>query len=140
MTITPYNGTYDGNEHSSVANISGEISGATISYSTDNSTWNSEVPKYTEVGTYTIYVKVQNNEDETIFETQQMVVTIKEYEPGDINKSGEVDVIDLQMLYNHVTENSVITDEEQLKLANINNDSYIDVLDLQALFNIIASS
>ena len=58
---------------------------------------------------------------------------------GDISGDEEVDVIDLQMFYNHFA-NIKRLNAKQTQRADINEDGNINVLDLQALFNIIANS
>ena len=83
----------------------------------------------------TVIVTGQGN----YFGTVEKTYTIN-YLLGDIDADGDVDVIDLQILYNHVAEVLLITDEGQRRRANIKNDSYIDVLDLKALYNIIVES
>lgn len=48
---------YDGNPHS-LNPPNGTPDGATIQYSTDGVNWTDEVPEFTEIGDYTVYVKV----------------------------------------------------------------------------------
>ena len=98
----------------------------TVSYSETNPT---------DAGEYTVTVEGKGNYTGTVEKTYTI-----NYLLGDIDADGDVDVIDLQMLYNHVAEISLITDEGQLKRANIVTDGKVDVLDLQALYNIIVES
>ena len=59
MTVdaTGYSGTYDGTAHDGVTSVTPSESDATITYSTDGTTYSSTMPQYTNAGTYTMYVK-----------------------------------------------------------------------------------
>jgi len=55
-TITPYNGEYDGKEHSITI---GNYTGGKIQYSTDDgATWQDDMPKRIEVGSTKVYIRV----------------------------------------------------------------------------------
>ncbi|MGI5831150.1 MAG: YDG domain-containing protein [Thermoguttaceae bacterium] len=56
LTITDYNGSYDGDAHS--ISIDGVLEGDTILYSTDGTTYQESPLSYTDVGSYTVYVSV----------------------------------------------------------------------------------
>ena len=58
-SITGYEGQYDGNPHSISVNVSKPASGYTITYSTDGTNYSSTNPSYQEIGTYTVYFKIQ---------------------------------------------------------------------------------
>lgn len=47
--------TYDGKEHS--ITVTGELSGGTVEYSLDNTSWSSTLPKFTDAGVYPIHYK-----------------------------------------------------------------------------------
>lgn len=54
---------------------------------------------------------------------------------GDINGDGKVNSIDKKILYNHINEISVITDEYQLEVANVNGDAKINSVDKKLIYN-----
>ncbi len=87
-TASGYEGTYDGNEHSITVNV-GDLEGATITYSVDtgdNKTYSATKPTYTDVGTYTVYYKIEKDNYETI--TGSMTVKITDANsPSDGNHS-----------------------------------------------------
>ena len=70
VTANEYTGTYDGNAHS----ISVISEGNTITYSTDNLTFNSTKPEYKNVGTYTVYYKVTKPGYKTVTGSKQVVI------------------------------------------------------------------
>ena len=53
VTATGYSGTYDGKDHS----ITVTAEGATVTYSTNGTDYESIIPTYTNAGTYTVYYK-----------------------------------------------------------------------------------
>ena len=57
LSLTGFSGTYDGYSHG--VSLSGTQSGDVVLYSTNNSTWSSAAPTLTNVGSKTVYVKVQ---------------------------------------------------------------------------------
>lgn len=52
---------------------------------------------------------------------------------GDIDGSGDIDIIDLSMLNKHLIETSIIKDETKKIAADINEDGEINILDLSIL-------
>ena len=58
LIISGYEGTYDKEAHS--ITISGVPTDSTITYSSDDETYSSDVISYTNAGTYTVYYKVEN--------------------------------------------------------------------------------
>lgn len=60
-----YNGTYDGQEHSIRVSVS-EPANAQITYSTDNQNFTTTNPGYTEVGTYTVYYRIESANYKTV--------------------------------------------------------------------------
>lgn len=67
-TATGYEGTYDGEAHSITVDVT-EPEGATITYSLDtgdNKTYSATKPTFTDVGTYTVYYKVEKTDYTTV--------------------------------------------------------------------------
>ena len=58
LTVTGYEGTYDGATHSVAVNAP---EGSTIEYSVDGGTWTTEVPGITDAGEATVRVRVTNS-------------------------------------------------------------------------------
>jgi len=84
VTATAYSGTYDANAHTITA--SAAQTGSTLYYSTDNATWNTEAPTWTDVTeAQTVYVKATNPNYEDAF--GQANVTINAAELTIITKS-----------------------------------------------------
>ena len=54
---------------------------------------------------------------------------------GDLNFDGKVNVLDINMMYDHVLETAFITDEYALQCADIDGDGKIDVSDTNLLYN-----
>ena len=78
VTATPYQGTYDGTAHG--ISVVSETSGATITYSTDGSTYTSELPTFTQTGGYTTYYKVKKEGYKTV--SGSITVTISRANGG----------------------------------------------------------
>ena len=70
VTANGFTGNYDGKAHS----ITVTSSGNTISYSTDNKTWTTTNPTYTNAGTYTVYYKVSKDGYKTVTGSQKVVI------------------------------------------------------------------
>lgn len=58
LTVTDYNGIYDGNAHSVTVN---EVTGGTIKYSTDHYNWQTEPITRTDFGNTTVYVYAEGD-------------------------------------------------------------------------------
>lgn len=56
---------------------------------------------------------------------------------GDINGDGEANVIDIVQMLNHIKEEEIITDENQLEAAKVNCSEEITVIDVVKLLNYI---
>ena len=69
-TALDYSGTYDGKEHG----ITVEASGATITYSTNGTSYSSENPKYTDAGKYTVYYKIEKEGYKDITGSKKVVI------------------------------------------------------------------
>ena len=74
LSVTNYSGTYDGSPHKLTATVT-VSSGTTIQYSTDNTNWSNTNPQYTNVGTYTVYVRAVNNNYNTATATGTIAIT-----------------------------------------------------------------
>ena len=70
-TANDYNGVYDGKEHG----ITVEASGATITYSTDETNYSSENPKYINVGEYKVYYKIEKEGYKDITGSRNVTIT-----------------------------------------------------------------
>lgn len=76
--------------------------------------------------------------DKTLVYTDAYLGNFK-LEIGDVNENGTVDFSDLQRLYQHLTEESLLTGDA-LAVANVNGDSNVDFSDLQALFALVSQN
>lgn len=76
-TVTPYNGNYDGIEHT--ITISNPI-GGTLEYSIDNENWTETLPKRKDVGITMVYIRVKGDENHNnvncSYETSNSTITI----------------------------------------------------------------
>ena len=71
-TVNGYSGVYDGSEHG----ITVESSGATIKYGTSSGSYTLETsPKYSDVGTYTVYYKIEKAGYNTIKGSEKVEIT-----------------------------------------------------------------
>ena len=70
-TASGYNKAYDGSNHS----ITVTSSGATIAYSSDGTNYSSTKPTYRDVGTYTVYYKIEKEGYKTITGTEKVTIT-----------------------------------------------------------------
>ena len=58
-SIAGYEGPYDNSPHSIIVDVKTPASGYTITYSTNGTNYSSTNPSYTDIGTYTVYFKIQ---------------------------------------------------------------------------------
>lgn len=58
VTITTLDADYTGQEQELITSVDTDTEGATIEYSTDNSTWSEQIPKETDVAEYSVYVRI----------------------------------------------------------------------------------
>ena len=71
-TTAGYEGIYDGSEHG----ITVEASGATIKYGTSSESYTlTTSPKYTDVGTYTVYYQIEKEGYNTVKGSKQVVIS-----------------------------------------------------------------
>ena len=74
ITVDGYSGKYDGNAHS--ISITGVPEGATIGYRTsENESYTAVNPSYKEIGTYTVYYKIEKENYETITGSETVVIS-----------------------------------------------------------------
>lgn len=59
---------------------------------------------------------------------------------GDMNLDGTVDVYDLQLLYECVSEITEVTDDYVMAVANVNETGGVDIIDVQLLYAILTGS
>ena len=83
ITVSPYNGPYDGEEHD--FNISGTIDGDVIVYSTDGVNYSSNMPKFTKAGTYTVYYKISRENCADYIGTLTVTINPKSIPADDID-------------------------------------------------------
>jgi uncharacterized protein YjdB len=95
VTATPYSGTYDSKAHTITA--SATQTGSTLYYSTDNKTWSTTAPTWTNVTeAQTVYVKATNPNYEDSFVKSTVTITPKTVtvKANDNNKVyGEIDPV-----------------------------------------------
>ena len=60
IIVTPYSDIFDGTAHDAVT-VTGMLAGDVVTYSTDGTHFASSCPKYTDAGSYPVYVKVERN-------------------------------------------------------------------------------
>lgn len=58
ISFVPYTGVYDGKEHDAVEAVHGAETGDTFRYKLENGSWEQEIPKIENAGTYQVYVEV----------------------------------------------------------------------------------
>lgn len=89
-TITDYSGIYDGKEHS--INIDINLTDYEIKYSINNTEYNlNELPKFKEVGEYTINYKITKTGYEDIIGSNKInIYGIKEFDASLIVKNGNI--------------------------------------------------
>ena len=75
-TASDYSGVYDGQPHSIGVNVSAP-SGATVTYSTDETTYGIDNPSYVDEGTYTVHYRIQKNNYDTVEGSKTVIITKK---------------------------------------------------------------
>ena len=77
LTVTPKtNLAYTGDPQALLESASCSLEGATIKYSLDNQEWQNTIPKGTNAGTYTVYVKATDPSGQYSDVTEHVTVTI----------------------------------------------------------------
>ena len=74
-TVKNYSGLYDGESHT-ISIVGGE--GGVIEYSLDNKNWTTDLPYYTDLGVYTVYVRVNPDENHIASDVIESKIKIKE--------------------------------------------------------------
>ncbi|WP_258106757.1 MBG domain-containing protein [Christensenella minuta] len=59
ISAVPYQGTYDGAEHDGVVSVTPSVENAVITYSIDGENYSPGMPRFTNAGTYSVYVKAE---------------------------------------------------------------------------------
>ncbi|MGN0342078.1 MAG: N-acetylmuramoyl-L-alanine amidase family protein [Roseburia sp.] len=72
-TTAGYSGTYDGKPHGITVNVT-KPADTTVTYSTDGTTYSTENPMFTGVGTYTVYYKIQKENYSTITGQKSVII------------------------------------------------------------------
>ena len=62
ISAVPYQGTYDGAEHDGVVSVTPSVENAVITYSIDGENYSPGMPRFTNAGTYSVYVKAGGGE------------------------------------------------------------------------------
>ena len=136
VSLSPATFEYDGDVKKPAIKVGNttltESTDYTVSYKDIEGT---TVGSPTNVGTYTVTVTGKGNYTGTV---DDKTFTI-DFKVGDVEGDGDVDVQDLNKLYEHVVGISELDDDKQKQRADIvGEDGEINILDLQALYNIIA--
>ena len=111
-------------------------SNAIIKYANENDEYTlDEMPKYSEIGTYTIKYRIYINENYTEIYGTNTVSIVDDYVLGDINKDGKVTVMDVRYGLKALTKGT-ITDEE-IKIGDVNGDNKFSVMDARKILRYI---
>jgi PKD repeat protein len=89
-----------------------------------------ENPSYTydTAGTYTVSLKVTDAEENTDIEVEENYISVSVVSPGDVNRDGKVDDLDLSVVA--AAFNSVSDDLNYNPNADLNEDGIVDIYDL----------
>ena len=117
-TLSPYNAETEKGDY-------------TVSYKDSEGT---TVESPTNVGTYTVIIEGMGNYTGTV---NDKTFTI-DLQVGDVEGDGDVDVQDLNKLYEHIAGISELDDEQKQRADIVGDDGKINILDLQALYNILS--
>lgn len=134
ITLTYENGT------SRTLPASRVINGTTVRYFTWNDTVTEEDTDFTLTYVPLLYQSDADGEKVplTATATVPLTVTPADYDKGDINGDGAVDVYDLQRLYEHCSATAPLTGAA-LTRADLNGDGLANVLDMQALYSFLTT-
>ena len=126
-TVTNYDGTYDGKAHTITV---GAVSGGTLNYSTDNTTWSQTKPTRTEVGTTKVYIKVvgdSNHKDSSV--TYGFIIIASSLIVGDASGDGLVNSAELLRIRQHLLGTKILTGAN-FSAADVTRDNTINSADL----------
>lgn len=109
-------------------------SNAIIKYANDNDEYIlNEMPKYKEIGTYTIKYRIYINNNYTDVYGENKLTIVQDYILGDLNGDGKVNIKDWNIMYSHINETIPLT-EEQLEYADLNNDGKVNIKDWNRMY------
>ena len=110
-------------------------SNAIIKYADENDEYIlDEMPKYNEIGTYTIKYRIYINDNYTDIFGENTLAIVENYVIGDINGDGKVNIKDWNTLYNHINETEQLTGY-QLLCADINGDGKVNIKDWNRMYD-----
>lgn len=102
VTITTLDADYTGQEQELITSVDTDTEGATIEYSTDNSTWSEQIPKETDVAEYSVYVRITKDGYNT-YESGEKIAKINAIDiPG-------IDITAKQFNYVENTSQELVT-------------------------------
>lgn len=84
VTITTLDADYTGQDQELITSVDTDTEGATIEYSTDNSTWSEQIPKETDVAEYSVYVRITKDGYNT-YESGEKIAKINAIDIPDID-------------------------------------------------------
>ena len=65
ISVTPYEGIYDGSEHEAIINVNVEPTDAILAYSTDGTNYSTKIPTIINAGTFSIKIRASKENYET---------------------------------------------------------------------------
>ena len=65
ISVTPYEGIYDGSEHETITNVKAEPTDAILAYSTDGTNYSTKIPTIINAGTFSIKIRASKENYET---------------------------------------------------------------------------
>ena len=65
ISVTPYEGIYDGSEHETITNVRAEPTDAIVAYSTDGTNYSTKIPTIINAGTFSIKIRASKENYET---------------------------------------------------------------------------
>ena len=65
ISVTPYEGIYDGSEHETITNVRAEPTDAILAYSTDGTNYSTKIPTIINAGTFSIKIRASKENYET---------------------------------------------------------------------------
>ena len=116
LKVTPYVGTYDGQEHNALSNISVEPSDAKLEYSINGGQYSTEMPKIKDTSEFTVTV-VASKEG---YKTQIITETVK------VNKAeGNLTLSSTSGTYTYPTSGTFTVSENTGTLSAVSNNTNI---------------
>lgn len=76
-SVTDYKGTYDGQSQGITVNVN-SLADAIVTYSTDGVNYSATAPQFTNVGTYTVYYRIEKENYTTVNGSKTIVISPKE--------------------------------------------------------------